>query len=998
MAKVTCLMLAALIGWSGLGAGVECLTVERMENPVGLDVAAPRLGWRLPVGATRQSAYEIECNGRSSGRIASARQVDVSWPFARPRSSERFTWRVRAWDDAGRDLGWSAPATFVAGIMAPGDWQAKWIAQNPVSRPTADLGLARWVQTDRLDLVVDCRDATEVCDLAFAATALARVELDGRLFYKPNGHTYDHRFPMFLNLTGRLKPGPNTLSIIFDDQLAASWTPPRTDVKGHAVIAAVRFRSGRRAWSQADKGQKDLGSQYEPDFAKSVDWREETHSPAFAKTFEVTKPVRRATLHISGLGYYEASLNGEKVGDKELDPIPTDYDDRVLYSTYVLDGKVRPGRNSLKILLGHGWWDVRSYTSWDLWRAAWRSYPRTIAQLELEYADGTRGTVVTDASWCEAASPVWWDCLREGVVLGAPRRLAAELPVVEAPAPKGALECEKLPATKVVKEIRPSEIRETASGDYVVRFPETLSGWTRIRFTDLEKGDVVHVSYEENLTPRGERPMPCRPNPSWTWTDQDRLIDMFFDHSASYRFTGAGGAFQTDHYHALGTGDEVYEPRFVYHGFNAVILSGLRQAPRAEDIVARYVRTDFRTVGAFASSDPTLDALVGMAQNSYRVNFTNGFPTDCPHREKLGWTGDTWIASELGNLFFENTAAYRKWLQDIIDTQRADGSICSIAPTGGWGYKTFSGPVFDAALAAIPWNLYRYRGDRGAVELAYPALWRYLAFEKRQVNEKGLVANGLGDWNCPDRSVMPALEYVASCAYLYMLELADKMARLLGKADDARQVAADAAALRRALVKAYYKGNGRFDNGGQTAQALAVVLDLVPEADRAAAGRLLAEACSRPIEHGLAGAKVVNRALSKIGRDDLALKLILRKEPPSPGYWVGKTSTLWEDYRFGQSKAHVMLGDFAAWAVECLAGLRVESVDRYVIRPSVSSGLTKAAASTETPFGKLAVAWTRDSSGRYEITTTVPPGTTAKIVFPTGGEEELSPGTRTFVR
>ena len=427
MAKVTCLMLAALLAWSGLGGGAECLTVERMENPVGLDVAAPRLGWRLPEGAMRQSAYEIECNGRSSGRVASARQVDVPWPFARPRSSERFTWRVRVWDETGRDLGWSAPATFVAGIMEPRDWQAKWIAQNPVSRPSADLGLARWVQTDRLDLVVDCRDATEVCDLAFAATALVRVELDGRLFYKPNGHTYDHRFPMFLNLTGRLKPGPNTLSIIFDDQLAAHWTPPRTDVKGHAVIAAVRFRSGRRAWSQADKGQKDLGSQYEPDFAKSVDWREETHSPAFAKTFDVKKPVRRATLHISGLGFYEASLNGEKVGDKELDPIPTDYDDRVLYSTYVLDGKVRPGRNSLKIFLGHGWWDVRSYTSWDLWRAAWRSYPRTIAQLELEYADGTRGNlVILDAA--DLANITLSKTVATGLARVRTRRHAAAVP------------------------------------------------------------------------------------------------------------------------------------------------------------------------------------------------------------------------------------------------------------------------------------------------------------------------------------------------------------------------------------------------------------------------------------------------------------------------------------------------------------------------------------------------------------------------------------------
>ncbi|MDX9866440.1 MAG: family 78 glycoside hydrolase catalytic domain [Kiritimatiellia bacterium] len=281
----------------------------------------------------------------------------------------------------------------------------------------------------------------------------------------------------------------------------------------------------------------------------------------------------------------------------------------------------RRGENTLKVLLGHGWYDVRSVAVWNFDNAPWRDFPRMIAQLELVYTDGTRETVVSD-------------------------------------------------------------------------------GW-----------------------------------------------------------------FQTDRFVCDGSRDPGYEPRFTYNGFQCVEIHGLAKAPTAETIAACVIHTDFREAGSFTCGQPLLNKLQDAALWAYRGNFVNGYPTDCPHREKNGWTGDAMLASELAMYNFHNTAAYNKWVGDILDEQGADGNFAAIIPTSGWGYAWGNGPAWDSALVVIPWMLYVDQGDLRVLETAYPAMARYVDYMTSRKTAEGLLTHGLGDW-IPVKSKTPV--EVTSTGYYYL--------------------------------------------------------------------------------------------------------------------------------------------------------------------------------------------------------------------------------------
>ena len=992
------------------------LLAERLVNPVGMQESRPRLSWRLPDGVKSQSAYEIEADGVSSGKISGESSIDVPWPFAPLESSQRVSWRVRVWDENGAVGEWSNPAGFVAGVMKPSDWSAKWIAQNSRSRPDVDFALARWVEAERVVIAFDWFGEEGFCDVVAGVTAPFDMTLNGRKVSSPCGQVYDWRRLAFRDLRRHLVRGRNILEIALLPEDKCANIEVRGGKCPRAIIALVRLPGFRAAWSEPSTdaswtsgiarffgfghGDRNLGFAHEPEFSKHIDFSEELHSPAFAKTFRVAKDVKKATLHVTGLGFCEASINGQRIGEKVLDPSPTDYSRRVLYSTYVLDGLVRPGVNELCLLVGHGWYDVRAIDSWNFEYAPWRGRPVAFAQLELEYADGSKGRVVTDGTWREVSSPVWYDCIREGCVIGAPRSVLDGLVAVETDGPGGVLEAETIPPAKVVREFAPTEITETPRGEYVVRFPETISGWTRIRFKNLAKGQEIAVRYDENVSPSGSPGLRARTRAWSAQTAWDRVIDIYGNNWSSYRFISGVGAFQTDHYVASGLAEEFYEPKFTYAGFNSVVVSGLGEAPRREDVVARFVRSDFPKTGSFTCSDATLTELVRMAENSYQVNFTDGIPTDCPHREKLGWTGDAWIASEVGQLFFENTACYRKWLVDIYDTQRDDGSICAIAPTCGWGYRNYTGPVFDAVLATLPWNLWRYRADRVALERGYGPLKKWIAYERGKMSSDGLVSNGLGDWNAPDRSHMPPTEYVVSAAFYNILTVAAETAKVLGEDSDGAKFAEEAVRLKGAINAKYYHGDGLYANGGQTAQALAAWYDFAPEADRSRVAARLVEVCEEEggkVDFGLYGSKHVLRALGKICRVDVALRMLLRKEKPGYAFWVGKSSTLWEDFNNGLSKAHVMLGDFAAWAQNHIAGIEPTEPGfrRFRIAPHPAAPLTWARGETQTPYGRILSSW-RIDDGKFALELEVPPGTTADVVLPDGTLRAVDHGKHSF--
>jgi len=1038
------------------------LTVEYRENPVGLDAVKPRLGWKMNQGArardVREVAYEIlaastrakldagEGDLWSTGRIEADGNVNIPWGGKPLVTSQRVWWKVRTWCNWGYASKWSEPAEFTMGVTDPADWKAKWIGPAPCTRPDEDFGAGEWITApaDAKGVATLTRtfdwDGRGTVEIVHAGVSEHGITVNGRDFHKWSGHVNDWRYLRFRDLTPWLKKGANVLTVTIQADKPRTAADPIDPIRVHApkdvraFLAKIVFADGRclvtdGAWTSPGGAVKTLGRVRDTSWGRALVLRAENASPAFAKTFDVTKPVASAVLHVTGVGFYEASLNGAKIGRKVLDPAPTAYDKRVLYSTYRLDEALKPGANELRILVGHGWYDQRAVATWNFETSPWRDFPRTIAQLEIAYADGSRQTVVTDATWRQVKSPIGYDDNFEGEVTGAwnpamPDLEGTVVNAVEVPAPRGRLTSEAQPGAEIMRTIPAKAVKDCGGGTYVIDFGENLAGWMRFTLRGQKKGDTVSFRYDERVNGDGSPAAPSNrdglndfrfsnelkpANPSC----ERRAIDAHFLYTASQRVCAKDAAFQTDRFVCSGAAEERYEPRFQYSGFRYVVARGLARPPAPTDATACVIHTAFPTIGSFECSDPVFNKLMEMGDKAYRGNFADGVPTDCPHREKNGWTGDASIASELAQYLYENTAGYEKWLGDLRDAQLADGNLPGIVPSSGWGYHWGNGPGWDSALPVVAWNLYLYRDDRRILDMVYPVLKRYLAYTATKANG-GLVKHGLGDWVPVHRDHMPAFEFTSSCYYLQAQRICALMAEAKGECAEAAKYAAGAETTRKALRAKYAKGGGTYDNGLQTAQACALAFGIPEPAEiPAVEARLIAacEATDGHVDMGLFGTKHVFRALSRAGRTDLAYKMLVNPTSPSPADWVRKGgTTLWEDWSDGSSRNHIMFGDFLAWAYQYLAGIRLPETKgscaaiptvsarafRHVtIAPQVIPALSYVKARVDGPYGPVESAWRRTAAG-VEVTVRVPANTRATVKLPDGTTRETGSGTYVF--
>ena len=1008
------------------------LTVEYLRDPVGLDTAAPRLSWKLTAADAktrdlRQRAFQVLVASSlenlqqdtgdlwDSGRVVSDQSLNVVYQGVPLKSSQRCYWKVRAWDNTGETpSAWSIPARWITGVMSPDAWRAKWIGANAVTRPDCDLAGAKWIWTGEpsgLDKasagkrhfrkVFEAPQGVQDSPVLLALTADDEYEvfINGQSAAKTWGHLNEWRWMRFINVAEFIKPGRNLIAV----------TVQNKEVGPTGLLAVLKFANGTTvptdaSWiasSKTHKGWSDLTDGFAHDTWKAVSvvgeadcqpWgkierRLETVSPAFEKTFAVSKAVREATLHITGLGFYEASLNGRKIGRKVLDPAPTKFDKRVLYSTYDVTGQVTIGQNQLNVLLGHGWYDVRSVAVWNFDNAPWRDFPRLIAQLDLVYADGTREAVLSDATWRQVTSPVGFDCIREGEVIGkqpggAPDLMKNVVMAEIVPAPKGRLTASALPPSVVTRTLKPAAVREIKPGVWIVDFGQNMAGWVRLTMKGQKTGDVITVKYGEKVNEDGSLSM--------------KGTDAHFRYPASFRAL-PGGWFQTDRFVCDGEAEQVYEPRFTYNGFQYAEISGLKTAPTAANIAACVVHTDFSDAGQFSCANDLLNRLQQAILWSYRSNFVNGYPTDCPHREKNGWTGDASLASELAMYNFQNTAAYEKWVQDLIDEQRADGNLPGIVPTSGWGYTWGNGPAWDSALVIVPWMLYVYQGDTRVLETSYEAMRKYVDHMTSRAKD-GIVSHGLGDW-VPVKSKTPTA--VTSTGYYYLdAQIVAQAAKMLGKVDDAKTYAALAASIREAYTRQLYKGDGVYSIGSQTAQSCALHQGLTPAIERAKVEAKLIAAVEQTQafpDFGILGSKYVFRALSEAGRSDLAYAMATKEEKPSYGAWIKRgATTFWEDWGEGASRNHIMFGDVSAWFYQYLGGIRLadcvspiaETVDpdaiafkTFVICPDPVEGLGWVKAEHDSPYGMIRSSWKKEN-GVFTLKVEVPVNTTARVYLP----------------
>ncbi|MGW8482059.1 family 78 glycoside hydrolase catalytic domain [Microbacterium sp. NPDC055903] len=777
------------------------------------------------------------------------------------------------------------------------------------------------------------------------------------------------------------------------DQLLVEWPFAPLESR-ERVDVRVRVRGSDGAWSPwSAAGVVEAGLLDAEDWSArpvGAGWREEPDTerrPALVRTaFRVEKPIDRARLYVTAHGLYEAEINGRRVGDHELSPGWTKYDERLVYWTFDVTDHVALGDNVIGAWLGDGWYRGRLGFNGG-YRDLYGTDQALIAQLEVTHTDGTRTTIATDADWEAALSPIQLSGLYDGEKHDA----RAELVGWSAPGAPGAgwspvavghrdpvtLVAPTLPPVRCTEELLPQTVTRVDATTHLIDFGQNLVGRLRVRVRG-DEGSVIALRHAEVLErgALGVRPL--------------RLAD------AHDVLTLDGGPART------------WEPKFTFHGFRYATVTGLTDIAEG-DVVARVLHNDMRRTGWLETSNSDVDRLHENVVWGMRGNFLS-IPTDCPQRdERLGWTGDIQVFAPTASFLFDSAGFLENWLQDVALEQLPDGTIpwfVPVVPGGPTWTPIKTGAVWGDVSVLTPWTLYERFGDLGVLRRQYESGRRWVERMIRQSGDARLWhdAHQLGDWLDPaapphDPADARTDRYLVASAYFAFTtrRLAD-IARLLGEDADAGRYARVADEARDAFRAEYTAGGGLLTSDAQTAYALAIRFGLLSASEQDAAGarlsELVAEAGNR-IATGFAGTPVISDALSSTGHLDTAYDLLLETECPSWLYTVrmGGT-TIWERWDSmlpdgtinpGEMTSfnHYALGSVADWMHRVIGGLSpaAPGYRRIVWAPQPGGGLDSARIAFESPYGLIEGTWHRTLEGiEYELR--VPTGVEGTVLLP----------------
>jgi alpha-L-rhamnosidase len=771
--------------------------------------------------------------------------------------------------------------------------------------------------------------------------------------------------------------------------------------------------------------------------------------PLLRRGFQVGGDVVRARLYVTALGVYRASLNGQPVSDDQLRPGWTDYTQRIQYQAYDVTALLGAGHNAVGIELGEGWYS--GHLGVMCTRETYGPEPMALAQLEIELADGSWITVVSDAAWRTSYGPIlrsdlllgeiydarqeqvgWstasfddtaWDSVlahapgaaMTGVAVAAPAYVpplpgsdsapasaAAASAAVAAAAPAAAPGYERLVASRsepvrVVRELAALTVSSPVFQTFVFDFGQNVVGWTRLT-VEVPGGTEIVVRHGEALNPDGT-----------LYTANLRLAE------------------QTERYVAAGGGPETFEPAFTFHGFRyAEVVVNLVDLP-VEAITARVAHSDMRQVGSFECSSPMLNQLQSNIEWGQRGNFLE-VPTDCPQRnERLGWLGDARIFSRTALFNFDAAAFFLKWLEDVRLARTPDGIFPDFAPwVGPFGMD--GAPGWSDAGVFVPWNVYECYWDEALLAECYPSMAQFVELLHKENpslirrNRRGV---DWGDWlSMPEadpslgRGSGPIIDSVhsttnkdvfATAFFAQSATLVARSAEALGRSDDARRFADLARDIRSAFVAEFVDADARIESDTQTAYSLAICFDLLPTDLAVRAGEHLVAAVERHggrLATGIAGTELLLPALTKIGRLDLAYAILLSEDYPSWGYSIRHgATTIWErwdgwteergfqDIRMN-SLNHYALGAVGDFLYSTVAGLRCGAPGwtRAIVEPRPGPGLTWARARYASPHGEYGVHWSMDSAKSLTVEVDVPVSGTAVLLLAGRDPVELGPG------
>ncbi|MFE5139361.1 family 78 glycoside hydrolase catalytic domain [Streptomyces fagopyri] len=1026
----------------GDGLHIGRTTVEYAETLLGTEVEHPRLTWEstAPGRGARQSAYQVRValtekdlrTGRrlvwNSGRVASDRTVGIAYagPALRPRT--RYHWQVRVWDGEGRPSAWSAPRWWETTLPKDG-WEGFWIGGSAAPEPPGLTG-ASWIWSPgstadgaptgpcwfRAATALPAGSQVRRATLVATADDDFTLYLDGQqVLHQPEqtdawrtGHVADvteqvreagaGRIVVAAVATNRgnvsVNPGGLLLRLLVETVAGATvelvtgenwrcvsdertgWQQPGFD-DGDWTPAVVLAPYGQGPWGTG----VSLGAPEQP-------------APLLRREFTVRKAVTRARLHISGLAYYDAEINGARVGRQVLDPGFTDYDETVLYAVHDVTDHVRRGANAIGVTLGRGFFGLTTPNAWNWNRPPWHGEPRLLAQLEIDHPDGSRTVVASDGQWRITDGPTLSNSLYAGETYDA-RKAPAHWtrtgfddrgwqPAERQAAPKGTLRAQGHDPIEVAETLRPVGVAELSEGVYVVDMGRTLAGWTRLTVR-APAGTTVRLAHGERLNPDG---------------------------SVLARNDLVPGRCQTDEYVCAGGGaEEVWEPAFSYKGFRYVQVSGLPSKPEPSQVLGRVVHTRVAATGTFSCSEPFYERLERAMRRTV-LNNLHGIPTDTPVYEKNGWTGDAQLGAPVWTYAFGMHRFLTKWLGDLKDSQNAEGQLPVIVPSGGWGYHELApAPEWTTVYPFLLREMYRVYGDERTARDHWAPLVRYLDWEIARLRD-GLAVTALGDWLPPGYGGVPPEDTrLTATAYLHRaLTGTAELADLLGDSGVATRYRSTADALKEAFNAAFLGADGHYRTAKdpdyrQTSNCLPLAFGLVPPGARATVvDSLLADIERRGnhLDTGALGTSVLLRELSAQGHPEVAHALATQRTYPGWGYWFDHgADTMWEAWPLdSRSRDHYFLGTVVQWLYENVAGLRPGDAGyrTFTVRPDGRTGVDWARTSVHTVRGEAAAAWSV-VDGTVRLSVRVPVGATAEVHVPAASRAAVAaPGGAVFRR
>lgn len=713
------------------------------------------------------------------------------------------------------------------------------------------------------------------------------------------------------------------------------------------------------------------------------------------RRFELPQNATQATLQITALGGYEARLNGHRVGDALLTPENSDFRVRLLVQRYDVTDLLRAGENVLGVTVADGF-----YASEAIGRGRYPfgAAPRRLwARLELTSADGSTRLVTTDLDWKSAPAPTVFaeiyhgethDARLEPAGWDAPGFDASAWDAVwTAPAPPCALMPQESPPIRATQLLKPRSIRRLANGDHVVDFGQNFAGWCRIRVRG-EAGRTITLRHAEII-------------------GDDGAVDM----------RNLRAAQCTDRYTLRGdpTGEQ-WEPRFTYHGFRHVQVSGWPGELRAEDIDGVVVHSDLGITGHIDSTQPIVQGLWHNTLWSQRSNFV-GMPTDCPQRdERLGWTGDAQVFWPTAAFNMDVRGFTRRFLADLRASQRADGAYADTNPPALPAYGAHGWSDAGVVLPHSVWQHYGLHSSRALLDEHWDSMERWMAWIA-DVNPEGLWAKrrdvDFGDWLSLDaknlmEATTPKLLSATAC-WARMLGMMVQMAQATGRVERAAHFAAWHGRVAAAFAAAFVQPDGKVGNGSHTSYILALAFGLVPPAlQQTAADHLAANIRERGtlLTTGFLGTPFSLDVLADHGHADLAVALLLRTEYPSWGYMVARgATTIWERWNGDtgdvamNSFNHYALGSITGFLYRRVAGLASDApgFKSVLCRPLLDTRLGEGHGRLTTEHGVLASAWGRDDAGRPWFEISLPAGVTGRMALPGGQSQPLGSGTHRVV-